>query len=274
MSYAVYAYVTALGAQDKIGAQELNWTGTWSPSGTYSPTTYDSALYNDDRFIAILSNVGVNPTAVLPNRQPNPWSQLVIYQSGDEPPFVPPSNPGDIETALETAWVGTALAGTALQTAWVGTALAEAAYELAGTSQSNQLAYLALTTAWAGTAEAYVALTTAWTGTEPTNAFTVGETAQSAGTIVVDFAGSRFQQADLTGDATFISANRAVGEGVSARIDPFGADRNLYFHPSWKFLGGNPDIPTQLFDGQVAMLSLTSFGPDETDVIAVYSSST
>jgi len=95
-NFAVYVYADANSTQLKIGAQELNWTGTWSGSGSYHANTYDSVMYNDDRFIAVVDNVGVNPTKVFPNRQKNPFSQLVTYQAGSEPPFAPPPAPGTI----------------------------------------------------------------------------------------------------------------------------------------------------------------------------------
>lgn len=179
MSFAVYAFTTASKTQDKISANELNWTGTWSSSGSYSAATFATVLYGDTKYIAVTDNLGVNPTVKLPNKQPNPFSQLVIVQTGDEPPFAPPT-PADLPVlALETAWAGTALAYHALTTAWVGTAtantgtneaaaaigLANAAFVLAAAGTDTTLSYAALQTAWSGTSGANSALDRASTGT-------------------------------------------------------------------------------------------------------------
>ena len=85
MSYAVYAFSDANRAQLKIRSDEVNWTGTWASTGTYFSAGYDSMLYGNDRYVAIVDNVGVNPTARLPDRRLNPWSYLALFQVGDEP---------------------------------------------------------------------------------------------------------------------------------------------------------------------------------------------
>lgn len=179
-AYAVYVYSDADRNQEKVAANELSWTGTWSSSGSYYAASLDAVLYGNDRYIAVRDNVGVNPTARLPNRAINPFSLLVVVQSGSEPPFSPPEPPPPTDQALyealSTAWAGTALAETALRTAWSGTAGVGQVFSTAsaGTLEAAAaiaLANQALQTAWTGTtgagatAAAYVALQTAWVGT-------------------------------------------------------------------------------------------------------------
>jgi len=94
MSYAVYIYADANKFQQKIRADEVLWNGAWSSTGTYLATRLDAISYATGRYVAIYDSVNVTPTQVLPNRKPNPWSLLVVYQAGDEPPFGPPVYPG------------------------------------------------------------------------------------------------------------------------------------------------------------------------------------
>ena len=188
MSYAVYVFADVNRDQQKIRSDEVNWTGTWSSAGTYLVASYDSLIYGNDRYVAIIDNVGVNPTAKLPNRQPNPFSQLVTWQAGDEPPFAPPVAPPDVQyEALVTAWSGTRVAqeaydiavygtnvanqagtdaATALAAAYAGTAAAGTAVAVAADALSvatsiQGIAYDALLSSWAGTAAAAAGITLA-----------------------------------------------------------------------------------------------------------------
>jgi len=193
------------------------------------------------------------------------------------------------DTALSVAGQGTNLAYTALTTAWVGTATANVALSVAGAG--TNLAYTALTTAWVGTATANVALsvagagtnaaanaitlansalTAAFAGTASSNIMSVAATGATSGTITFDFSGSHYQTVALTGDGTFSTANRVSGASITARIDANGSNRNLYFNGGWSFLTAIPTSPTALNNGKVGILSLTSFGVAEANVIAVY----
>ena len=206
MGYAVYVYTNAQRNQDKISAGELNWTGTWSSTGTYFAATWDSVMYGNDRYIAVCDNIGVNPVQVF-RKSYNPFSLLVTFIAGDEPPFSNPPVPSPEGTnlayqALTTAWYGTALAYEALTTAWTGTAIAGTALalaEAAGTgtfTQDNSLAYLALTTAWTGTATSVVALQVGDAGTNAAasginlanSAFTLAEVGTKAAASAVNLA--------------------------------------------------------------------------------------
>lgn len=178
---AEYAYQDANRVQRMIDANDYNFTGTWSSSGTYSAATLDVAIYGQCRYIAIIDNVGGNPSLVPPRNIAKKWSPLVKIRDGDEPPFAPPATGTQTiaqlfttgTDALYTAWSGTTLAYTALQAAWTGTDAANAALQAAwnGTNAAASAISLAnqvLVTAWAGTnaiALANQALETAWAGT-------------------------------------------------------------------------------------------------------------
>jgi hypothetical protein len=212
MSYAIYAFADAAKNQQHIRSDEVTWTGTWSGAGTYVAANYDSLIYGNDRYVAIIDNVGVNPTAKLPNKQPNPFAYLSIIQAGDEPPFTPPVAPPDVQyQALVTSWSGTRVANDAYAMAQTGTIVANqagtdaynallAAWEgtVAGTtaigianyavgvanaaaataSNISGMAESALVTSWTGTLLAFEALQTAWDGTATANA--VDSKAQNA----------------------------------------------------------------------------------------------
>jgi hypothetical protein len=242
--YAVYAFVGLGYTQDKISSDRLNWMGAWNGTTTYRSVNPDAVSYGEDKYIVLYDCYGTQPLQQLGNKVQNPFSLLVVYTPGFEPPFTEEEITGTVPAqsyiALETAWAGTALAYEALTTAWEGTALAETAIGMAG-SQSNY--------------------------------FTVGPTATDQGTIVLDFWGSRFQTTVMTGDGTFVSTDRDIGVAISAKIDSGGTNRNLYFHPDWTFLQTQPLVPTPLAAGQLALMSLTAFGPNESDVIAVYAPS-
>ena len=234
MSYAVYAFADAAKNQQHIRSDEVTWTGTWSGAGTYVAANYDSLIYGNDRYIAIIDNVGVNPTAKLPNKQPNPFAYLSIIQAGDEPPFTPPVAPPDIQyQALETAWSGTRVANDAYAMAQTGTVVANQA----GTDAYNALlaswagtavAELALVTSWYGTQTAYEALQAAWAGTATANAVDgkaqaaldasyAGTTAAAA---AIDLANQALI-ASATGTALALDAYQLAATGTELALDAY-----------------------------------------------------
>lgn len=176
MSYAVYVYADANKVQQKVRADEINWTGTWASTGTYFASTWDSVLYSNDRYVAVTDNVGVNPTAKLPNKRPNPFSLLVTWQAGDEPPFSDPTPSQD--DLWRMASTGTVLAGQAYSLAAVGTNVGTAA--LVTAVAAGSLASQALTVAYQGTAAANQALTVAYYGTATANQALVNSWAGTA----------------------------------------------------------------------------------------------
>src|SRR5579859_530754 len=99
-----------------------------------------------------------------------------------------------------------------------------------------------------------------------------GPTAQggTTGTLALDLAASEIQTVVLTGAPTFNTTNRAAGLFLSIRIDANGADRALSFNASWKWLGTDNSAGVTLSNGKIAVLSLTCYGTNETDIVAVY----
>lgn len=67
---------------------------------------------------------------------------------------------------------------------------------------------------------------------------------------------------------TFTSSNRAPARAVAIRIIGDTVERTLTLNEAWKWLGAVK--PTVLGSGKVAVLSLTAFGVNETDVLAAY----
>jgi hypothetical protein len=72
----------------------------------------------------------------------------------------------------------------------------------------------------------------------------------------------------LTGDVQFITANLSPGCSLSLRITADGTTRNFTFPVGWKFLGAA--APASIAASKVGILSLTSYGTTDDDVIAAY----
>lgn len=216
MSETVYAYQDLNRNTTMVDAGDINYTGTWSSSGTYFEATKDVVLYGSSRFIAIVDNVGGVPTYI-PRRGQAKWSSLVVVRQGTETGHtadeawnlantannaasaaVNTANAALAATvegaaAYDIAVDGTNAAYRALQMAWSGTNGADAAFSVAvaGTNSAAQAATSAdraLQTAWSGTSIANRALQTAWSGTSGANsAFAIavaGTNAAAAAAVV------------------------------------------------------------------------------------------
>jgi hypothetical protein len=92
-----------------------------------------------------------------------------------------------------------------------------------------------------------------------------------AASITLDFdpALSPYQEVTLAGDLTLLSpsANLGGGRALSLLIIGDGSTRTLTF-PAWSFLGSA--APATLAAGKKAVLSLTSYGALDSDIIAAY----
>jgi hypothetical protein len=162
-----YAFIDTDGLIHAIDGDQLLDAGPWSAAlfyDRYNVINYQTALY------VALKQVSVYPPTAIVDAN---WSSLVDVsgQIGaltlDIVYALALSASRLAETAVETAWTGTATANTALQTAWVGTSLGTLALQTAWTGTS--LANTALQTAWVGTSLGTLALQTAWTGTATAN---------------------------------------------------------------------------------------------------------
>ncbi len=82
MSQTIYAYQDVDRNNVMLAARALNFTGTWSLSGTYASDTKDVVDYGAGQFIAIVDNVGVVPTQAPRRNQTAKWSSLVVFSNG------------------------------------------------------------------------------------------------------------------------------------------------------------------------------------------------
>lgn len=88
-------------------------------------------------------------------------------------------------------------------------------------------------------------------------------------TPAVDFQGDTYKTITLTGDATFSSSNLGAGRVIVVRIVGDSVSRNLAFPGGWVFIGAA--APASIAGNKTAVLSLTSFGTTDANVVAAYS---
>lgn len=107
---------------------------------------------------------------------------------------------------------------------------------------------------------------TGWGGICDTG--TIGTT---TGAVAIDLsmATGQLKTVTLTGNPTFSTDNRSLGMFATVRIIPNGSDRALAFNASWKWLGTNYSAGTTLASTKEAILSISCYGANETDVFAV-----
>jgi len=96
----------------------------------------------------------------------------------------------------------------------------------------------------------------------------------TTGTINLDFAGNEIQlMPALTGNITFTGSNYAVGRTKTIRIlGHASTDYTLAFPSGWTFIGST--APTKLSASKTAILTLTSMGTTEANIVASYAYST
>lgn len=88
------------------------------------------------------------------------------------------------------------------------------------------------------------------------------------GTDVIDFAAEGIRTLPITDDETFSTANLAPGKSVTIRIICDGDPHGLAFPAGWTFVGAA--APTTIAANKVAILTATSFGTTDADVVAAY----
>lgn len=90
-------------------------------------------------------------------------------------------------------------------------------------------------------------------------------------TIFLDFRGPDYQSVSLAGNITFATQKHAPGRAivVRARNTSGVTARNLTFPPSWIFLGPSGK-PSTIAPSRTGILSITSFGTSDADVIAAW----
>lgn len=102
-----------------------------------------------------------------------------------------------------------------------------------------------------------------------TGADAVATTLTYGASVELDFAGAAFQTVTLAGDITFTTSNLAAGRSKTIRIIGDGSSRTLAFPVGWIFVGAA--APTSLAANKVAVLTMTSFGTADANVVAAYS---
>lgn len=175
----------------------------------------------------------------------NIYNEITVLQENQTNVYEQITHVTNIATA------GTELALQAYEIAVNGTTVAEAALDLAsnkvdrsGDTMSGTLATV--------------------------NVYYRSVTDASSGTIEVDLSNAGFHTVNVTGDVHVVTVNRASGtmtRSTAVRFIGDSVDRNIGFAGEIRFLGPKP---TTLTGTKYSVLSLTSFGPDESDTLAAY----
>jgi hypothetical protein len=90
-----------------------------------------------------------------------------------------------------------------------------------------------------------------------------------AASVELDFASAPFETVTLAGNITFTTSNLAAGRSKTIRIIGDGSSRNFTFPGGWIFVGAA--APTSLAANKTAILTMTSFGTTDANVVAAYS---
>lgn len=98
--------------------------------------------------------------------------------------------------------------------------------------------------------------------------FAPSSTLTYASSVALNFTGSPYQTVTLTGVITFTTSNLAAGRSKTIRVVGDASNRALTFPAGWKFVGA--EAPTELASGKTAILTLTSFGTTDANVVAAY----
>lgn len=94
----------------------------------------------------------------------------------------------------------------------------------------------------------------------------------TSGTITVDLSASMLQTTGtLSGNITsLVTSNRVAGRSVTLRIINAGTNRTIAYSSSWRWVGTKPASGFTLNANKIGILSLTSFGTAETDIVAAW----
>jgi hypothetical protein len=88
----------------------------------------------------------------------------------------------------------------------------------------------------------------------------------SATTTALDFSGDQLQTISISANTTFTTSNRAIGKSKTIKITTDATLRTLTF-PAWKFVGAKPADQAA---SKIGILTITSFGTADTDIVAAY----
>ena len=85
-------------------------------------------------------------------------------------------------------------------------------------------------------------------------------------TTALDFSGDQLQTISISANTTFTTSNIAIGKSKTIKITTDSTLRTLTF-PAWKFVGAKP---TEQAGSKIGILTITSFGSTDSDIIAGY----
>lgn len=121
-----------------------------------------------------------------------------------------------------------------------------------------------------GSGDGYLSSTDWTTFNSKQRALTQGAVGTTTGAIALDLNSYTFQTVSLTGNPTFSTTNKAAGRFLSLKIDSNGSSRNLAFTAGWVWLGVDYSAGVTLASGKIGVLSLTCYGTNSTDIVAVF----
>lgn len=223
---SIYAYQNLCHETVMVSESNLNFTGTWSSSGTYFAESKDVVEYGPSRYLALVDNENVNPTQSPRRGQQAKWSSLVIITQGTH------TDDHTVDEAFDKAQQALNQATAAFSIAIAGTNAAASAQ--AEAEAANSLAYTALMTAWNGTNGVDQAIQIAVAGTNAAQsgiatalaaagaALSSANAAQSTATGARTVADAAFAIAVSGTNAANVNAHERTG--LSYVIDGAGAE--------------------------------------------------
>ena len=94
------------------------------------------------------------------------------------------------------------------------------------------------------------------------------ETLTYASSVALDFVGAGFASVTLAGNIEFTTSNLAAVRSKTVRIIADGSTRNFTFPAGWTFVGAA--APASIDANLTGILTLSSFGTTDADVVAAY----
>lgn len=94
------------------------------------------------------------------------------------------------------------------------------------------------------------------------------ETLTYASSVALNFATQGFATVALIGNIEFTTSNLAAVRSKTVRIVADGSTRNFTFPAGWTFVGAA--APASIDANKTAILTLSSFGTTDADVVAAY----
>lgn len=223
------------------------------------------------RYYAIKSGAAVNLITHVGGTTDSHFSTPNLGQTGSSSVFTVRTNGVSAST---TATVINFVKGTNSQVLAtnMGSGVVDVAVHITGSSSSGSLSVSSNGTSvvTAATNLNFVNFTrmTNASGNVSIDASPVHSTLTYAGTVTLDFNGDSYKTVSLTGDIIFQTSNLSAGKALAVRVVADGSARTLTFPATWKFLGAA--APSAINASKVAVLSVTSFGTTDADVIAAW----